>query len=157
MSTTVESRTELKRLQLALEALSEDLDVMERFPHLSLRVAAENLEPSKSCVLNSFVDQFAVAMKRSTSPNTGSETEPYPIETAPRDGRFLILEEDASGKFNIARWAPEAGEWVRENDQPIKITPAYWYPIREQSDFEPRLDISTSPSEPERRVAPQRQ
>ena len=157
MSTTVESRTELKRLQLALEALSEDLDVMERFPHLSLRVAAENLEPSKSCVLNSFVDQFAVAMKRSTSPNTGSETEPYPIETAPRDGRFLILKEDASGKFNIARWAPEAGGWVRENDQHIKITPAYWYPIQEQIDFQPGLDISTSPCEPEGRAAPQRQ
>ena len=96
-------------------------------------------------------------MKRSTSPNTGSEREPHPIETAPRDGRFLILKEDASGKFNIARWAPEAGGWVRENDEPIKITPSYWYPIQEQNDFQPRLDISTSPSEPEGRAAPQRQ
>ena len=130
---------------------------MERSPHLSLCVAAENLEPTISCGVNIFADQVAVAMKRSTSPDTGSEREPHPIETAPRDGRFLILKEDASGKFNIARWAPEAGGWVRENDQPIKITPAYWYPIREQSDFQPRLDISTSPSEPERRVAPQRQ
>ena len=130
---------------------------MERSPHLSLRVAAENVEPSISCGVNTFVDQFAVAMKRSTSPNTGSEREPQPIETAPRDGRFLILKEDASGKFNIARWAPEAGGWVRENDEPIKITPSYWYPIQGQNDFQPRLDISTSPSEPERRAAPQRQ
>ena len=126
-------------------------------PPLSLCVAAENVEPTISCGVNIFADQVAAAMKRATSPDTGSEREPHPIATAPRDGRFLILKEDASDKFNIARWAPEAGEWVRENDQPIKITPAYWYPIREQNDFQPRLDISTSPSEPERRAAPQRQ
>jgi hypothetical protein len=123
---------------------------------LSLCGAAENAEPTSSCGVNIFADQVAAAMKRATSPDTGSEPEPHPIATAPRDGRFLILKEDASGKFSIARWAPEAGEWVRENDQPIKITPAYWYPIREQNDFQTRLDISTGPSEPEQRVAPQR-
>jgi hypothetical protein len=124
---------------------------------LSLRVVAENLEPSIAYGLNTFVDQFAVAMKRSTSPNTGSEREPQPIETAPRDGRFLILEEDASGKFNIARWAPEAGGWVRENDEPIKIIPSCWYPLKGQNDLQPKLDISTRPSQPERPAAPQRQ
>ena len=128
---------------------------MERSPHL--RVAAENVEPTISCGVNIFAEQVAMAMKHSTSPNTGSEREPHPIESAPRDGRFLILKEDATGKFNIARWAPEAGGWVRENDQPIKITPAYWYPIPERNDFQPRLDASTSPSEPERRAAPQLQ
>jgi hypothetical protein len=126
---------------------------MERSPSLSL-CAAENVEATLSCGVNIFADQVAAAMKRSTSPNTGSEREPHPIETAPRDGRFLILKEDASGKFNIARWAPEGGGWV---DQPIKITPAYWYPIPERNDFRPRLDPSTSPSEPERRTAPQLQ
>ena len=131
---------------------------MERSPHLSLRVAAENLEPrSISYGLNSFVDQFAVAMKRSTSPNTGREREPQPIETAPRDGGFLILKEDASGKFDIARWAPEAGGWVRESGEPIRITPSYWYPIQGQKDLQPSLDLSTSPAQPEGWAAPQRQ
>ena len=130
---------------------------MERSPHLSLCVTAEKVEPTTSSGVNIFADRVAAAMKRSTSPNTGSEREPHPLETAPRDGRFLILTEDASGKFNIARWASEAGGWVRENDQPIKITPAYWYPVPEQNNFQPGLDTSTSPSEPERRVAPQLQ
>jgi hypothetical protein len=141
----------------------EDLDVMERSPHLSLRVAAENLEPrSISYGLNSFVDQFAVAMKRSTSPNTaskntntGSERELQPIESAPRDGGFLILEEDVSGKYDIARWAPEAGGWVRESGEPIKITPSYWYPIQGQNHLRPGLDISTGASQPEGWVAPE--
>ena len=61
---------------LALEALSEDLDVMERSPNLPLHFADENLEPSASCGLNAFVDHFTVAMKRSTSPNTGSKSGP---------------------------------------------------------------------------------
>jgi hypothetical protein len=129
---------------------------MSRPLSLSLCGAAENVEPAISRGVNIPADHFAAAMKRATLPDTGSAPEPHPIATAPRDGRFLILKEDASGKFNIARWAPEAGEWVRENDQPIKITPAYWYPIREQNDFQTRLDRSTGPSEPEQRVAPQR-
>ena len=33
-------------------------------PHLSLRLAAENLQPSISHGVDTFVDQFAVAMKR---------------------------------------------------------------------------------------------
>jgi hypothetical protein len=129
---------------------------MSRPLSLPLCGAAENVEPAISRGVNILADQVAAAMKRATLPDTGSAPELHPIATAPRDGRFLILKEDASGKFNIARWAPEAGEWVRENDQPIKITPAYWYPIREQNDFQTRLDRSTGPSEPEQRVAPQR-
>jgi hypothetical protein len=122
---------------------------MERSPHLSLRVAAGNVERSISHGVDTFVDQFAVAMKRSTSPSTDSQREPQHFQTAPRDGRFLILKEDASGKFNIARWAPEAGGWVRENDEPIKFIPSCWYPIQGQNDLQPRLELPTNPFEPE--------
>src|SRR6478735_591116 len=126
--------------------------------HLSLRVA-ENLEPNIAYGLNTFADQVAVAMKRSTSPRTGSKREPQPIVTAPKDGRFVILKEDASGKFNIARWAPEASGWVRENDEPLKIMPSWWYPIQEQNDSRPRprLDIVSTREQPEWPSAPQRQ
>src|SRR6478672_2488613 len=113
---------------------------MERSPHLSLRVANENSETSISHGLNTF-DPFTTAAKRSTSANTGSQSGRLPIETAPRGGGFLILEEDAGGKFNIARWAPEADGWVREDGEPIKITPSYWYPIPGEDYFQPGLDI----------------
>ena len=47
------------------------------------------------------------------------------IETAPKDGEVVILEDDASGSYDIARWSPEAGGWVvGENAEPIKITPS---------------------------------
>jgi len=136
---------------------------MERSPNLPLHFADENLEPSASRGLNAFVDHFTVAMKRSTSPNTGSKSTKtgcksgaQQIETAPRNGGFLILEEDTSGKNDIARWASEAGGWVRENGEPIKITPSYWYPIKGENYLQHGLDISISPP-PGERAAPEQQ
>ena len=150
---------------LALEAPSEDLDVMERSPNVPLHFADENLEPSASYGVNTFADQVAAAMKRSTSPNTeqykntktGCKSGAQLIETAPRDGGFLILEEDTSGKNDIARWASEAGGWVRENGEPIKITPSYWYPIQGENYLQHGLDISTEPLPPGELAAPQQQ
>ena len=130
---------------------------MERSPNLLLHFADENLEPSASRGLNAFVDHFTEAMKRSTSPNTGSKSGAQLIETAPRDGGFLILEEDTSGKNDIARWASEAGGWVRENGEPIKIRPSYWYPIKGENYLQHGPDISISPSQRGELVAPQQQ
>ena len=126
---------------------------MERSPILPLHFADENLKPRASCGLNTFVDHFAGAMKRSTSPITGSKSEPQLIETAPRDGGFLIIEENISGKNDIARWASEAGGWVRENGEPIKIRPSYWYPIEGENYLQHGPDVSISPSQ--RGAAPQ--
>src|SRR3979409_1958785 len=51
------------------------------------------------------------------------------IETAPGDGRLVILGDDASGTYDVARWLPEAGQWIGENGEPSKITPSRWYPM----------------------------
>ena len=51
------------------------------------------------------------------------------IESAPRDQEDIILEDDASGTFDVAHWSPEAGKWIRENGERSKITPTHWYPI----------------------------
>ena len=52
------------------------------------------------------------------------------IDTAPRDGEFVILEDDASGSFELARWSAEARAWVRENGELSKITPTHWHTTR---------------------------
>jgi hypothetical protein len=52
------------------------------------------------------------------------------FETAPRNGEVVILEDDASGTYDVARWSVEAGEWVGEDGEPTKITPTHWYPYR---------------------------
>jgi BA14K-like protein len=52
----------------------------------------------------------------------------YTIETAPKNGNVVILEDDASGTLEVAHWSPEAGEWIRESGEPIEITPSHWHP-----------------------------
>jgi hypothetical protein len=65
MATSIKDpRAELKRLRQALEAVSSDLDAIERRPHLSLRLAAESLEQNEPQRLEAFVHHFAVAIKQ---------------------------------------------------------------------------------------------
>ena len=51
------------------------------------------------------------------------------IETAPTDGSLVVLEDDASATFEVARWSNEAGGWVGEKDTPSRIAPTYWHPL----------------------------
>ena len=64
------------------------------------------------------------------------------IETAPRDGKFVILEEDARGNHDVARWSSEAAGWVGENGEPIKITPTHWHPTQGENHLQQGLDFS---------------
>jgi hypothetical protein len=64
MSNREDARSDLKRLQLALEALAADLDVIERRPHMSPRHAARTSGGNPSCGIESFVDHFAFAMQK---------------------------------------------------------------------------------------------
>jgi hypothetical protein len=68
------------------------------------------------------------------------------IETAPRDGNVIILEDDARGTYDVAHWSPEAGAWVGENGEPSKITPSHWYPMEGDNYLQEAHDISGSPS-----------
>jgi len=64
------------------------------------------------------------------------------IETAPQDGKFVILEEDARGNYDVARWSSEAGGWVGENGEPINITPTHWHPTQGKNHLQQGLDFS---------------
>ncbi|KIU49592.1 hypothetical protein QU42_06175 [Bradyrhizobium sp. UASWS1016] len=64
MGTIVDPHTELQRLQRALEAVSDDLDEIERRSHWSLRTAARTLSDDASHNIETFVGNFAFAVKR---------------------------------------------------------------------------------------------
>src|SRR5215207_8393626 len=49
------------------------------------------------------------------------------VETAPRDGTIVILEDGASATYDVAYWSAEAGRWVSENGEPSKIAPSHWH------------------------------
>src|SRR3984893_2357711 len=68
------------------------------------------------------------------------------IETAPRDGDVIIVEDDARGSYDVAHWSAETGEWVGENGEPTKITPSHWYPMPGDNFHQQGLDVSSSPS-----------
>ena len=69
----------------------------------------------------------------------------YAIETAPKNGEVVVLEDDLFGMFDVAQWSLEAGEWVGENGEASKITPSHWYPRPRYKDLQEH-DGSSSPS-----------
>src|SRR5205823_10251189 len=71
----------------------------------------------------------------------------HAIETAPRDGKFVILEDDASGTYVVAHWSPEAGEWVGKNGEPSKITPTHWFPLAGDKYLRQKDEGSSNPSQ----------
>ena len=50
------------------------------------------------------------------------------IETAPRSGDFVILEDDASGTYTVARWSNETARWLDDEGTPIELNPTHWHP-----------------------------
>jgi hypothetical protein len=67
------------------------------------------------------------------------------IATVPRDGKLVILEDDASGTYEVACWSAEAHAWVGENGEPSKITPTHWHAMRRDEYF-PEQCLSSGPS-----------
>jgi hypothetical protein len=65
----------------------------------------------------------------------------------PRDESAIILEDDASGTYDVAHWSPEAGEWVGENGEPTKITPSHWYSMPREKYLSLESDGSSNPSQ----------
>lgn len=61
----------------------------------------------------------------------------HAIETGPKDGHFVILEDDANAVYDVGRWSAEAGDWVDKDDSPIKITPTHWHPFARDAYLQP--------------------
>jgi hypothetical protein len=59
-----------------------------------------------------------------------------PIETGPRDGQSVILEDDANGIYELAQWSAQEGGWVGENGKPCNIKASYWHAMRRAEDPE---------------------
>jgi hypothetical protein len=53
-----------------------------------------------------------------------------PIETAPKDGKTVILEDHTSGTYELAHWSTEEGAWVGANGNPCQISPTYWLAMK---------------------------
>lgn len=48
------------------------------------------------------------------------------IETAPKDGKFLIVDDDVTGQYDIACWSAEQRLWIGEDGTPSNVNPTHW-------------------------------
>lgn len=69
----------------------------------------------------------------------------YPIETAPRNGSIVVLEDDASGTLEVAYRSP-SGEWIGEYGEPSAITPSHWHPCYNFFQSSSRREAPQSPT-----------
>ena len=61
----------------------------------------------------------------------------YPIKIAPKNGHIIVLEDEASGTLEVARWSDETSQWIGEFGEAIEITPSHWYPCYDFFKFPP--------------------
>ena len=81
-----------------------------------------------------------------------------PIETVPKDGTTLILEDDTKGTYELARWSAQEGAWVAKDGTPYNGTPSYWHAMQraEHSGGECKsADPLQTPSSPNLGAEPQ--
>ena len=49
------------------------------------------------------------------------------IDTAPRNGDFVILEDGARGTIAVARWSAEFAQWLDEHGTPCQLNATHWH------------------------------
>jgi len=50
------------------------------------------------------------------------------IDTAPRNGEFVILEDAVSGAYTVARWSSESSQWLDDEGTPSRFNATHWHP-----------------------------
>jgi hypothetical protein len=78
-----------------------------------------------------------------------------PIETAPKDGTAVVLEDEAKGTYELARWSAEECAWVSKNGKAHEITPMYWHPVQRAEHLEGESPSQTGTSFPQLGTEPQ--
>ena len=63
----------------------------------------------------------------------------HEIDTVPKDGKIVILEDAARGAYELARWSME-NAWVGEDGKTIPITPTHWLPLQRDECLLPEGD-----------------
>ena len=59
-----------------------------------------------------------------------------PIETVPKDGNAVILEDHVSGSYELAHWSAQESAWVKENGGHCEIAPTYWHAMNSAKQLE---------------------
>lgn len=70
------------------------------------------------------------------------------IDTVPRNGDFVILEDDVRGTYAVARWSVEAAQWLDEEGTPSQLDATHWHPLASGQNTMAPVDEIGSLTEP---------
>lgn len=76
------------------------------------------------------------------------------IELAPKNGDFVVLQDGWSGSWEVGRWAPESGSWIRIDGKPLRIFPTHWSGSEDTeglSFLAPAIQVTEFPKRPRNR------
>lgn len=59
------------------------------------------------------------------------------IDTAPRNGDFVILEDGARGTIAVARWSTESAQWLDEHGTPSQLNATHWHSSQSRDEGTP--------------------
>jgi hypothetical protein len=59
------------------------------------------------------------------------------IDTAPRNGDFVILEDGARGTIAVARWSAESAQWLDEHGTPSELNATHWHSPQSRNEGTP--------------------
>jgi hypothetical protein len=76
------------------------------------------------------------------------------IDTAPKDGNFVVLQDNDASAYEVARWSVEKGDWLRVTGEPVQIKPAHWMLLRTASSLPSSFDALGGKRRDRRRVGP---
>ena len=51
------------------------------------------------------------------------------IESAPRNGDFVILQDSLTGSWEVGRWVEESKNWVQIDGSPLRLFATHWMPV----------------------------
>ena len=51
------------------------------------------------------------------------------IESAPRNGDFVILQDSLTGSWEVGRWVEESKNWVQIDGRPLRLFATHWMPV----------------------------
>jgi hypothetical protein len=79
-----------------------------------------------------------------------------PIETAPKDGTTVILEDGVNGTYELARWSAQECAWVSKNGKRYEVAPTYWHAVERAEHLEGECQSQAGGAFPNLDAEPQR-
>ena len=70
-----------------------------------------------------------------------------PIDTVPKDGTTVILDDDITGIHQLAHWSSETSSWVTPDGETCVMNPTHWLALQRDAELVEKTPDRTEPGE----------